>query len=182
MRRLVVGALGVAFLVGVPPAGATRSVDVSVSDLVDAGSQWSGATVTVEGELIGDYGYRDDGWVWTQLNGDEYTEAPIGDGGRPVGGNTGIGIRMPYALAEGLDPPGRYGVSGPIVKVTGIWRWHDVERQGESFLEVDSLEVVQRGHAFANERGWAPAGVVGLVLMLMVPFLWPWRSRRGTEV
>lgn len=48
--------------------------------------------VTVQGELIGDYGrdpvrhtrsrgFRSDGWMWTQLNGDPCVTDPIGEGG-----------------------------------------------------------------------------------------------------
>jgi hypothetical protein len=57
----------------------------------------------VKGELVGDYGFRDDGWMWTQINGDSYARSPIRDGGEPVGGNTEIAVRMPTGLGEGLD-------------------------------------------------------------------------------
>jgi len=136
------------------PAPALAAEEVSVEELVERAADLAGEEMTVEGELIGDYGFRDDGWMWTQLNGDVYVREPIREGGSPLGANIGIGIRMPIPLAEGLGPPGRYRSRGPVVLATGIWRYHDPERQGESFLEVESVTVIEPGRGLNEEADW----------------------------
>jgi len=146
------------------------ATEVTVSELLVSGVEWADQRITVEGELVGDYGFRPDGWMWTQLNGDAYGFRPLAETGEPVGGNSGIGVRMPHELADGLDPPGRYRTRGPIVRVTGIWRWHDPRRQGESHLEVESLVLVEPGRRLSDSPNW-PAAVVGLALVALMPLI-----------
>jgi hypothetical protein len=141
--------------------GTAAAEELSVSELIADSAALSGLDVTVEGEFVGDYGFRDDGWMWTQLNGDDYVFAPIGDGGEPTGGNTGVGVRLPLELGEGLDPPGGYRNRGPIVRVTGIWKHHDPARQGESYLDVTSLTVAQPGRPIDQDSQWT-AMLIGL--------------------
>lgn len=136
------------------PGVAEAIEENSVSDLIANSEELSGSVVTVEGELVGDYGFRDDGWMWTQLNGDSYVQTPIREGGEPVGGNTGVGIRMPTRLGDRLDPPGGYRNRGPIVRVTGVWKHHDPARQGESYLEVTFMTVGQPGREISEEPQW----------------------------
>ena len=66
-----------------------------------------------------------------------------------AGANLGIGVRFPAELWPGFDSPGGYRVRGPVVELTGIWRYHDPERGGESYLDV---------------TGWCSS-----------PSRWPWR-------
>jgi len=168
MRMTRAAVLGALLLV--LPAQADGDA-VTVSDLVAEGEAWAGNTVTVEGELIGDYGRRADGSVWTQLNGDAYVSEPLADGGAAVGGNIGIGIRMDASLAASLDPPGRHGIRGPVVRVTGVWRWHDSRRQGESYLDVATLELIESGRPIRNGTDWASAAL-GLALLGSAAVLW----------
>ena len=152
MRVLLRTLMATGFLLLPGPASAAD--EVSVDELVEQAADLAGEEVTVEGELVGDYGFRDDGWMWTQLNGDVYVHEPIREGGSPLGANNGIGIRMPIELAEGLDPPGRYRSRGPVVLATGTWKFHDPERQGESFLEVESLVLIDPGRELNEDADW----------------------------
>jgi hypothetical protein len=145
-------ALTIALLVAAPAR--LGAVEVTVAEVVQGASGMDGEVLTVDGELVGDYGSRGDGWMWTQLNGDVYVSSPIIEGGSAAGGNVAIGIRMPIALAQGLDPPGRYRIRGPLVRVTGIWRYHDPQRGGETYLEVQSLTVIEPGHPLEEEPDW----------------------------
>jgi hypothetical protein len=95
------------------PGPALAAEEVSVKELIEQAADLSGEAVTVEGELVGDYGFRDDGWMWTQLNGDVYVSEPIREGGSPLGANNGIGIRMPIALAEVSSLRAGTGVVAP---------------------------------------------------------------------
>ena len=161
-------------LIALPGAG--THTEVTVADLLASGEAWAGERVTVEGELVGDYGFRRDGSMWTQLNGDAYVSAPLRGGGSAVGGNAGIGVRMPRGLAADLGPPGRYGTRGPVVRATGTWRWHDPARQGESYLDVESIELIQEGRILPEKPNWV-VGSVGAVLLLITAAVWPrpWR-------
>jgi hypothetical protein len=157
-------ALLIAVLLVVPtPASAG---EVSVADLLADGAALEGEIITVEGELIGDFQRRNE-WVWVQLNDDSYVESPILDGGRLTGANLGIALRFSRALfdAAGFDEPGRYGVRGPVARVTGVWRYHDEDRGGESYLDAVSFEVVERERRFDEEL---PLGVLLLGLALLV--------------
>ncbi|VAW08972.1 hypothetical protein MNBD_ACTINO01-1095, partial [hydrothermal vent metagenome] len=73
---LVAGMLVGAFVALAAPA---QAVTVSVVELLEDAEVYAGQEVTVIGELIGDYGFRSDGTMWTQLNGDSYAIRPIVD-------------------------------------------------------------------------------------------------------
>lgn len=158
------------------PAPALAAEEVSVEELVEQAADLAGERVTVEGELVGDYGFRGDGWMWTQLNGDVYAHEPIREGGSPLGANTGIGIRMPIELAEGLDPPGRYRSRGPVILATGMWKYHDPERQGESFLEVEYLVLIEPGRILNEDADWTVV-VSGALLITAAAATWFARPR-----
>ncbi len=164
MRRLLTLAASATFLVVLlaPPA---LAIDVTAKELIDDGAEYDGMTVTVVGELIGDYGQRRGGYTWTQLNEDPYVVEPIARDGRPAGGNIGIGVMVPSPLMEGLDAPGRYRQVGPLVSLTGVWKYHDPARHGESFLHVAELALVRRGEALSEPPDWA-ALVGGAALMV----------------
>lgn len=140
-------ALALVALVG--SAGPAFAVEVDVAVLLVDPAPLNGSEVTVEGELIGDFMLRDE-WVWVQLNGDPYASEPLGGGGELAGPNLGIALRFPIAVfdAAAFETPGGYGVRGPVVRVTGEWRYHDEERGGESYLAVTSVEVLERERRF----------------------------------
>ena len=162
MRRFIL--LAAAFLaLGASPAIAGEFTEVEVNDLVNDPATYQGPVVVV-GELIGDFGFRRDGSMWTQLNDDSYTFEPVLDDGPLTGSNVGIAVRIPTAIAEELDPPGGYRVRGPVVEVTGIWRYHDPDRSGESYLDVVELAVAEPGRGLSEHPNYL-VGVAGLVLI-----------------
>jgi hypothetical protein len=164
MRRLVqVTILATVFLLIPDPANATA--EVSVPEILELGAELAGEEVSVEGELVGDYGFRDNGWMWTQLNGDAYVGQPLREGSEAVGANLGIALRVPVELAAVLDPPGRYRNRGPVVRVTGIWKYHDSTRPGESYLQVQSLTVTEPGRQLNEEVNWTVV-ILGALLLV----------------
>ena len=156
-------------------AGAVGGDVVSVSEILSNhdiyGIDNTAVRVTVEGELIGDYGHRSGGDVWTQLNDDAYARDPLVDGGDLAGSNLGIGVRIPGNLMEGVDPPGGYRLRGPLVRVTGDWRYHDESRSGESFLDVVSLEVVEPGRVLQDDPHLGVLAI-GLALLAVAGMVW----------
>lgn len=176
MRRLVVVVVVAgAMLNGAPAAaGAER---VPVAELLADGAGFEGE-VTITGELVGDYGFRRDGWAWGQLNEDSYATSPILEGGPLSGSNVGVGVRIPRDLAEQLGPPGGYRRLGPLVELTGTWIYHDVSRGGESYLQVDSMLIVNRGRDLHEEPVlWRY--VAGALLLTAAAALWLTRNREA---
>ncbi len=148
---------------------------VPVSELLEDGARFDNVTITVEGELIGDYGFRDDGVMWTQINDDSYARDALVDGGPRTGANVGIGVRMPSTLGENLDPVGGYRLEGPLVQLTGVWRYHDPDRGGESYLDVAELLVLETGRRLEEGPDWT---VFALGVLLLGISLVMWRRNR----
>ncbi|HEU4319165.1 MAG TPA: hypothetical protein VFS66_03705 [Acidimicrobiia bacterium] len=153
------------------PAAPALAQEIAVSELLAESPELSGQQITIQGELVGDYGFRGDGWMWTQLNDDAYVDHPIREGIAPEGGNIGVGVRIPSELAEDLDHPGGYHHRGPVVRLTGIWRHHDPDRQGESYLEVETLAVIQEGRVLDEGVVWWTV-VAGIGLLATAGVLW----------
>ena len=174
MARLLAAVSVAVIVVGIAGPAMAQAV-VPARDLIENPANLDGDVVTVEGELIGDYGFRSDGTMWTQLNDDSYARRPLVDGGPRTGANVGIGIRMPARLAEDLDPPGGYRVRGPLVQATGVWRYHDPARGGESYLEVTELVVVESGRAL--DEGARPVPLIAGALLVLVA-AWTFLSYR----
>lgn len=164
-RLLSVLAILASALLGLAPgavaqtAGPFRSERVTVADLLADPEAYTTAEVEVWGELVGDFGRRDDGTVWTQLNGDAYAESPLLGDGSLAGANLGIGVRIPAGLFPDLDRPGGYRVRGPLVVLQGMWRYHDPDRGGESYLDVTGLELLETSLALEEGVRWIPLGL-----------------------
>lgn len=177
MRRLLLLA-GMLLVTMANPAIGQEGIDVSVDELLQKAAEIEGRVVVV-GELIGDYGFRSDGYMWTQLNGDSYAHEPILDGGDLTGGNIGVAVRIPDAIAETLDKPGGYRVRGPLVQVIGSWEYHDPDRGGESYIDVLSLEVLEPGLGLVEHPDYWVM-ISGLILIAAAALLrrGPARSHR----
>lgn len=172
VRLLGIPALVVAFLFIIPQAvDAIDGPRVSVSDLIADGEAYNNTLITVEGEFVGDYGFRRDGFMWTQLNDDSYARDALVDGGPRTGANTGIGVRMPSALGVDLDPVGGYRLEGPLVQLRGIWRYHDPNRGGETYLDVEGLVVIEGGRRLEEGPDWS-VFTLGVVLIGTSIALW----------
>ena len=179
MRSLFTAFVFVGVVAAVPGvATAQDEALVPVEVLLAQAESYSGKIITIEGELVGDYGFRSDGTMWTQLNDDSYARDALVDGGSRTGGNIGVGIRMPDTLAEGLDAPGGYRLEGPLVRATGTWKYHDPDRGGESYLDVSSLEVVEVGRQLEEGPDWIVL-VAGLAVLALSLGLWLTRRRRN---
>ena len=164
MRRLalaLVALLGMV-LVAAAPAGAGSAPyqpRVAVADLLADPGAYSGQSIAVRGELVGDFGERRDGTVWTQLNGDPYADAPLLAGGGLAGANLGIGVRFPAEVWPGFDSPGGYRQRGPVVEVIGVWRFHDPDRGGETYLDATGVVLFAAPLALEEGMRWLPLGL-----------------------
>jgi hypothetical protein len=154
-------------LVGLMAAtGSALASEVRVGSLLADPESFAGLEITVSGELIGDFMRRDRS-VWAQLNDDSYADSPASAGGQLTGYNQGVAVRFPSALFDAgeFERPGGYRVRGPVVRVTGEWRYHDEERGGESYLDAVSFEVLERELTFEED---APLGVLMLGMAILL--------------
>lgn len=117
--------------------------EVTTTDLDTNPSTWDDRMVTVTGEIIGDYGQRTD-VVWIQVNDDGYVAAPLVETNELDGTNTGMGVRMPADL---FDPswgaPGGYATRGPVVRITGLFRYADADTGGDTFIDAVAIELLE---------------------------------------
>lgn len=146
-------------------AAPALAVEISIPDLLENQEAFANQEITVRGEVVGDF-QRRGAFLWVQLNGDPYAFEPLHTGGDFAGTNSGIGARFPTAMfdAARLEQPGGYRVSGALIEATGIWRYHDPDRSGESYLDVVDFEVLERERR-SEEQLPVPILVIGLVLM-----------------
>lgn len=138
MIRLATLIISVPLLIG--------QVEASVADLEADPTAYDGHTVSMIGEVVGDYGIRSD-VVWIQLNTDAYATDPLLSRDDAAGSNQGIGVRYPRALHdERWGEPGGYGVRGPLVEVVGTFRYNDDETSGETFIDAREISLVEPSH------------------------------------
>lgn len=163
MKRILLLAAAM-LLIGTPTALAQSPTAIDVGDLLENPMDFAGE-ITISGELIGDYGFRSDGTMWTQLNDDSYVADPVQDGGALTGGNIGVAVRIPKALTAQLDPPGGYRIRGPVVAVSGIWKYHDPDRGGESYVDVTSLKLVEPGRDLAEHPNYLVLAAGGALVL-----------------
>jgi hypothetical protein len=164
-----------------PAGGSSASPEaVTVAELLAHPEKHAVGPVVVRGELVGDFGRRSDGTVWAQLNGDPYVESPRLEGGSLAGMNLGIGVRFSPGVWPGYEQPGGYGVRGPVVELTGMWRYHDPERSGESYLEVTAVHEVSPVRVLEKEGvSWLPLGLGLGFVAVAGAFGFALRRRRG---
>ena len=163
MRRLLPLIVLVILAIAAPAAA------VGLDELLDSGADHDGEKVELTGELIGDYSVRSDG-VWVQLNVDPYVDAPLLETGQLAGRNTGIGAHLPLdVFDETWGAPGGYRQRGPIVTVTAVFLYHDSDLQGDTYLDVVSVTLVETSKPLSEET---PRDLLGLgIAALVVAFL-----------
>ena len=162
------------------PGMAQEPPTVGLVEVLADPTVYNGQTIAVEGELVGDYGFRRDGFMWTQLNDDSYARDALVDGGPRTGSNVGVGLRMPTEMAEGLDPAGGYRLEGPFVRVIGVWRYHDEERTGESFIDAESVVTLEQGRRLAEGPDWY-VFAAGTILVMVALALWAVRIQSSRD-
>jgi hypothetical protein len=144
---------------------AAPAVAIDLDELLEQGADHNGETVELTGELVGDYSVRSDG-VWVQLNVDAYVDAPVLETGQLAGTNTGMGAHIPLEVFdESWGAPGGYRQRGPIVSITAVFRYHDPALQGDTYLDVVSVSLVETSRPLSEET---PKNLLGLGIAALV--------------
>lgn len=162
MRRFSVLALA---LLGLALPAVAQEV-TEISTLLALADEYDQQIVTIRGEIVGDYGDRGE-VVWVQVNDDPYVDQPFAEFSRLTGTNTGMSVRISHPIPVEFGPPGGYGIRGPVVEVTGVFRDLDPAFGGLTFVEATSVDLVAASRRLP-ERGFdISAAIVGGVLTLL---------------
>lgn len=139
--------------------------DSSIVDLSNADSYYDKQTVQITGEAVGDIIDASDGMVWVTL-----AEASSSS-------NASVAVLMTRESASHIDTLGRYGTTGTMLQVRGVFHLACPEDQGLSDVHATSVAVVTKGVHHANEfrpeafAVGAALTVVGFALMGLFRYL-----------
>ena len=139
--------------------------DSSIVDLSNADSYYDKQTVQITGEAVGDIIDARDGMVWVTL-----AEASSSS-------NASVAVLMTRESASHIDTLGRYGTTGTMLQVRGVFHLACPEDQGLSDVHATSVAVVAKGIHHANEfrpeafAVGAALTVVGFALMGLFRYL-----------
>ena len=139
--------------------------DSSIVDLSNADSYYDKQTVQITGEAVGDIIDASDGMVWVTL-----AEASSSS-------NASVAVLMTRESASHIDTLGRYGTTGTMLQVRGVFHLACPEDQGLSDVHATSVAVVTKGSHHANEfrpeafAVGAALTVVGFALMGLFRYL-----------
>lgn len=131
------------------PAEEARTV--TSADLYDCPESWHMRRVRYRGEAVGAILRRDDG-AWIRLNDDVYAGVP----GPPPehrdhrGGNAGVGVHVPLALADEIERVGGPGGRGDLVEVVGRFLRVDPVHAEVAVIAAESASVVAPGEPRHN--------------------------------
>ena len=113
--------------------------DSSIIDLSNADSYYDKQTVQITGEVVGDIIDARGGMVWVTLS-----EASNSS-------NASVAVLMTRESASHIDALGRYGTTGTMLQVRGVFHLACPEDQGLSDVHATSVAVVAKGVHHANE-------------------------------
>ena len=136
--------------------------DSSIIDLSNADSYYDKQTVQITGEAVGDIIDARDGMVWVTL-----VEASNSS-------NASVSVLMTRESASHIDTLGRYGTTGTMLQVRGVFHLACSEDQG---LHATSVAVAAKGSHQVEElrpeafAAGAALTVVGFALMGLFRYL-----------
>ncbi len=124
---------------------------VTSSQLYDCPQSFDGMRVRYRGEVIGAVLHRDGG-AWVQLNDDVYGETlgPLPSHRDYRGGNAGIGVFIPAAVAEDITHVGGPQTRGDVVEVVGAYNRVDAVSVESSIIRAEQGSIVIPGQPFAD--------------------------------
>lgn len=113
--------------------------DSSIVDLSNADSYYDKQTVQITGEAVGDVIDARDGMVWVTLSETSNLS------------NASVAVLMTRESASHIDTLGRYGATGTMLQVRGVFHLACPEDEGLSDVHATSVAVVAKGSDHADE-------------------------------
>lgn len=139
------------------------------AEVVECPTNFDRHHVEFIGEVVGDVLHRDDG-AWVLMNDDAYglERGPLQAHGRYAGGNTGLAVWLPGELADLPDEPGRYGVRGDVLRVTGVILRNDPADGGGLTLRATDAEIVAEAEHVRPPVDVTQAIVAGVLVLIAI--------------
>lgn len=162
-------------------AGAGPIGRVTSGEVLTCPFAFDGLRVRYVGEVVGDVLARRGG-SWVLANDDPYAlgEGPLTAGGTPRGTNSGLSVWLPDPYDELADDPGRPGLRGDVLVVTGTIHRADPDDGGGLTIRADEVEVVAEAIAIDEPVHWRQVGAAAVLGALALLVLWRERQRRAS--
>jgi hypothetical protein len=157
-----------------PPDPEGAPPRVSSNDLYECPHVYDGRAVRYEGEVVGALLRRAEG-TWTQLNDDVYAGdlGPLPAHREFRGGNAGVGVLLPHALARGVEWVGGPNARGDVLTVVGTFHLSDPASREVAVIRATEGHVARAGspieHAPLSDRRFAGlvlAAAAGIMLLV----------------
>lgn len=143
----------------------------SIADLAKADSSYSGKTVLVQGEVVGDR-------INDELQPENcwITLEEMGSSNPAV-----VSVFMTMEQSSVIDTYGRYGSQGTTLQVRGTFHLECSNHQGMSDIHVEEVSAVALGHATTAQVNYCIllAGGIAVVVGLILFYVYR-RKREGT--
>ena len=139
---------------------------VPLHKLFEESQRYEEHKVTVEGEVIGDI-MRAGERFWINIKDGDFF----------------LGVVIDSDQKEQIRNLGRYGVSGDIVRISGIYRLQCTEHHGERDIHAEILEIAEEGRVFnesVDTNKILLSVVFGLATILTVFYSHRMRLRKDT--
>ena len=143
-------------------------------------AEFDALLVTYVGEVVGDVLARDGG-SWLLVNDDRYAlqDGPLTAGGTPSGTNSGLTVWLPDPLDELADQPGRAGVRGDVLEITGRVHRADPADGGGLTIRAEDASVLAEAVTIDDPVHWRQVGAAAVLAVLALAMLWREREQRS---
>ncbi|MEW6075034.1 MAG: DNA-binding protein [Candidatus Omnitrophota bacterium] len=148
--------LRIVFLAGLflCAARACYAQPVSSTDLINNATRFDAATISYEGEAIGDIMYRGN-FAWVNLHD----------------GTNAIGVWLEGPAAKSIQRTGSYQSKGDWVEVTGTFRRACILHGGDLDIHAETVRVIKPGRSYAEKLNIRKINFA-LVLLVILGVAW----------
>lgn len=134
------------------PTTFREPVEVTSSELFDCPRLYDGALVHYRGEAIAGVLRRGER-AWVHLNDDAYAleSGPLAEHRTALGGNAGIAVSLPIAVADAITHTGGAAAQGDILDVTGRFQRADVTDGGGPTIQAEHARIESVGRPLRRQ-------------------------------
>jgi len=152
-RSILILCVLLILLTWVPASAFAAEEPLTPGDVVERAGAFDGASVTMQGEAIGESLRADGDHRWVNV----------------LGGGAAVGVFMPQEMAEEIEHFGLYSHFGDTIAVRGLVNVSCEEHGGEFDIHAEELMIIEPGGARENPAiPWKlPAGLALLALGLV---------------
>ena len=139
------------------------SEKVKIKELFEKSEFYSGKSIIIEGEAIGEKMGKGDE-IWINIK-DEFE-------------NIGIGVVMSKKDSEKIENLGKYRIKGDIVRVEGIYNVNCPKHQGERDIHALKVEVIKKGEKYSEELDLEKIFLCFILLLITVFLIYIYHKKK----